>query len=79
MLELYCIVLPLHFPTSFTLHNIPIVYKIFSISELHLLMLISTTTYIYLVQKEQMLEWIQKCLKIANDVGATVPIKFQGC
>ena len=34
---LYCsITLPLCFPISFTLHNIPIVYKIFSITELHL-------------------------------------------
>ena len=31
------IILPLHFLISFTLHNIPIVYKIFSIAELHLL------------------------------------------
>ena len=28
--------LPLHFPISFTLHNIPIGYRIFSITELHL-------------------------------------------
>ena len=33
----YCsIILPLCFPISFTLHNIPIGYKIFSITELHL-------------------------------------------
>ena len=35
---LYCsTILLLRFPISFTLHNIPIVYKIFSITELHLL------------------------------------------
>ena len=33
---LYHIVLPLHFFISFILHNIPIGYQIFSITELHL-------------------------------------------
>ena len=35
ILMFYRIVLPLCFPISFILHNIPIVYKIFSIAELH--------------------------------------------
>ena len=35
-------VLPFCFPISFTLHNIPIVYKIFSITELHLPIAFST-------------------------------------
>ena len=40
---LYCFtILPLHFPISFTLHNIPIVYKIFSITELHLYSMLIT-------------------------------------
>ena len=38
----HSIILPLCFPISFTLHNIPIVYKIFSITELHLLIAFST-------------------------------------
>ena len=41
-LSYHSIVLPLRFPISFTLHNIPIVYKIFSITELHLLIAFST-------------------------------------
>ena len=32
----HSIILLLHFPICFTLHNIPIVYKIFSITKLHL-------------------------------------------
>ena len=36
------VVLPLCFPISFTLHNIPIGYKIFSITELHLYSMLST-------------------------------------
>ena len=38
----HSIILPLHFPISFTLHNIPIVYKIFSITELHLYSMLIT-------------------------------------
>ena len=36
ILSYHSIILPLHFPIRFTLHNIPIGYKIFSITELHL-------------------------------------------
>ena len=36
-LSYHSIILLLCFPITFTLHNIPIVYKIFSITELHLL------------------------------------------
>ena len=35
-LSYHSIILPLCFPISFTLHSIPIGYKIFSITELHL-------------------------------------------
>ena len=35
-LSYHSIILPLHVPINFTLHNIPIGYKIFSITELHL-------------------------------------------
>ena len=40
---LYCsIILPLCFHISFTLHSIPIGYKIFSITELHLYSMLIT-------------------------------------
>ena len=42
MRNLHAVILPLFFYISFTLHNIPIVYKIFSITELHLLILFGT-------------------------------------
>ena len=75
----YHIILPLCFPISFILHNIPIVYKIFSITELHLPIAFTTRvtkvqtlliqeftiTEIHLVQKKKRnVSLIQKILPI---------------